>query len=208
MRSILTVAAVATILSGSASAQSAWQEFTYPDQQFAVSFPASPTVTTMPFVAANGAQLTQTLYAVQQETGLFRVAVIDFANAGIDGTTAVDQAVSALHEKGDVKLDIPARVQRNFGRYINIAGNDGSHTIAAVFFGNNRLYEIEGTVPASNPDALSGEMIRFQQSLRFMGDAAGGRGFGRGPFPGGGQFQGRGRFRQNQPPNPPDATPG
>ncbi len=26
--------------------------------------------------------------------------------------------------------------------------------IAAVFFGSNRLYEIEGTVPASNPDAL------------------------------------------------------
>jgi len=165
----------------------------------------------MPFVAANGTQVTETLYAVQQETGLFRVAVIDFANSGIDGTAAVDQAVSALHEKGDVKLDIPARVQRNFGRYINIAGSDGSHTIAAVFFGNNRLYEIEGTVPASNPDALSGEMIRFQQSLRFMGDAAGGRGFGpglRGQFPGRGQFQGRGRFRQNQPPNPPDATPG
>ena len=77
------------------------------------------------------------------------------------------------------------------GRYLNIAGSDGSHCmIAAVFFGNNRLYEIEGTVPASNPDALSGEMIRFQQSLRFIGEAADGRG----PR---GSFRSAGQFRQN-----------
>jgi hypothetical protein len=181
------------ILTGPAGAQSTWQEYTYPDQQFAVSFPGAPTITTAPFTAANGTQVTQTLYSVQQDTGLFRVAVIDFSTAGIDRTTAIDQAVAELRAKGDIKLDIQARVQRNIGRYLNLASNDGSHTIAAVFFGANRLYEIEGTVPASNPDALSGEMIRFQQSLRFMGDAAGARGarFARG------RFQGRGRrFRQ------------
>ncbi len=122
--------------------------------------------------------------------------MIDFANTGIDQKTAVDQAIANLRRKGDIKLDIPARVQRNFGRYLNIASADGRHTIASVFFGGNRLYELEGTVPASNPDALSGEMIRFQQSLRFMGDAAGGRGFGRGFR---GQFQEKDR-RQNQGP--------
>jgi hypothetical protein len=62
-----------------------------------------------------------------------------------------------------------------------------SHSIAAVFFGAGHLNELEGTVPASNPDSLSGEMIRFQQGLRFMGEAARGRGAKsiatrRGPF--------------------------
>jgi hypothetical protein len=194
MRSLIFVAALLASLAGSATAQSTWQEYTYPDQQFAVSFPAQPAVAAAQYRLADGTMLPETLYSVQQDTGLFRVAVIDFANAGIDQSAAIDQAIAGLRDKGDIKLNIQARVQRNYGRYLNIAGNDGSHTIAAVFFGGNRLYELEGTVPASNPDALSGEMIRFQQSLRFMGEAAGGRGFGRGPR---GNFQGRGRFRQN-----------
>ena len=196
MRPFVITVALTTILTSPVQAQSTWQEYTYPDEQFAVSFPSQPTMVTMPFKAADGTAVTETLYSVRQETGLFRVAVIDFSEAGIDRTTAIGQAVADLREKGNVKLDIQARVQGNIGRYLNLASNDGSHTIAAVFFGNNRLYEIEGTIPASNPDALSGEMIRFQQSLRFMGNAAGQRFGGRAA---GGQFQGRGRrFRQNQ----------
>ena len=175
MRRIAVTVALAAILTSPVRAQSSWQEYSYPDQQFAVSFPGEPTVTTLSLRSPEGTALPETLYSLRQETGIFQVAVIDYSSYGIDERTVIDQAVAGLRERGEVKLDIEARVQRNFGRYLNIAGNDGSHTIAAVFFGNNRLYEIEGTVPASSPDALSGEMIRFQQSLRFMGDAAGRR---------------------------------
>jgi len=158
--------------------------------------------------------VTETVYSVRQQTANFQLEVIDFSGLAIDRTSAIDQAVTVLRDKGDVKLDIAARVQRNIGRYLNVASRDGSHTIAAVFFGANRLYEIEGTVPASNPDGLSGEMIRFQQSLRFTGDAGGARGqrfVGRGQFQGGGQFPGQGQFqgrrRRQQDQQPPDATP-
>jgi hypothetical protein len=205
MRSFAITVALTAILTSAASAQSTWQEYTYPDQQFAVSFPSQPAVTTMPFKTADGSTLMETLYSVRQDTGIFQVAVTDLTNAGTDGAAAIGQAVAALAEKGDVKLNMEARVQRNYGRYLNIAGNDGSHTIAAVFFGNGRLYQIEGTVPASSPDALSGEMIRFQQSLRFMGDAAGGRGFR--PGFARGQFRGRVRRQnQGQPNQPPAST--
>jgi hypothetical protein len=219
MRRFLWLAAAA-LLSTSAAAQSTWQEYTYPDQQFAVSFPAQPIVETKPFKAADGTTVTETVYSVRNEAAKFELTVVDFSGQTIDGASAIDQAVNALRDRGDVKLDIAARVQRNVGRYLNVAARDGSHTIAAVFFGGNRLYEIEGTVPASNPDGLSGEMIRFQQSLRFTGDAAGarGRGFargqGNGQFQGPGQFPGRGQFRgrrqwQDQPPaDAPPSTPG
>ena len=205
MRPLFIAATLTAILTTPLQAQSTWQEYTYPDQQFAVSFPSQPTVTTIPFKAADGTAVMETLYSVRQDTGIFQVEVIDLTNTGTDGATAIGQAVAALGEKGNVKLNMQARVQRNYGRYLNIAGSDGSHTIAAVFFGNGRLYEIEGTVPASNPDGLSGEMIRFQQSIRFMGDAAGARGarpgFARG------QFQGRSRRQnQGQPNQPPAGT--
>ena len=87
------------MLATGVEAQSTWQEYTYPDQQFAVSFPSQPTVATMPFKAANGTAVTETLYSVRQETGLFQVAVIEFANAGIDQTTAIGQAVDGLVKK-------------------------------------------------------------------------------------------------------------
>jgi hypothetical protein len=86
-----------------------------------------------------------------------------------------------------------------------------------IFFGDHRLYQIEGTALASNSDLGSGELIRFQQSLRLTGDGRfgggpGGRGFGRpganGGAPGAG-FRGGRRFRENpdlQSP-PPDTQP-
>jgi hypothetical protein len=43
--------------------------------------------------------------------------------------------------------------------------SDGSHSSAAVFYLNGRLYEIEGKVLPPESDALA---IRFQQSLVFM----------------------------------------
>jgi len=205
---------IAACLSSPVGAQSTWQEYTYPDQQFAVSFPAEPTVEAKSFKAPDGTSLTETLYSVRQQTANFEVAVIDYSGVAIDHATAIDQAISALRDRGEVRLDIAARVQRNIGRYLNVVARDGSHTIAAVFFGGTRLYAIEGTVPVSNPDGLSGEMIRFQQSLRFTGDAAGGRGqrFVRGQFQGGDQFQRKGQFqgrrrRPEKQPQPDSSSP-
>jgi hypothetical protein len=173
MRFAFIVAVLAAFLANPAGAQSSWQEYVYPQQLFAVSFPGQPVIQILPIKTVDASQVTETLYTVRQEARLFQVAVIDFGNAEIDGPTIMARSIKAAQRWGDVKLDIPARVQRTFGRYLNIAGHDGSHSVAAVFFTENRLYEIEGTVAASNPDALSGEMVRFQQSLRFMGRAAG-----------------------------------
>jgi len=173
MRFVFIIAVLAAFLVNPAGAQSSWQEYVYPQQLFAVSFPDQPVIQILPIKTADASQVTETLYTVRQEAHLFQVAVIDFGNAEIDGPTIMARSINAAQRWGDVKLDIPARVQRTLGRYLNIAGHDGSHSVAAVFFTENRLYEIEGTVAASNPDALSGEMVRFQQSLRFMGRAAG-----------------------------------
>ena len=56
----------AALLTTTAVAQSTWQEYTYPDQQFAVSFPSQPTVTTMPFKSADGTTVLETVYSVRQ----------------------------------------------------------------------------------------------------------------------------------------------
>jgi len=185
MRTSLLLAAAMTVLASSAMADG-WMEYNYPELGFSVSFPAAPTVETMPFRTMDGIMANETQYTVQQENSAYRVAVIDFANVSFDRDTEITEALNDLRGKGDVKVDIPARVNRNFGRQLSIVAKDGSRSSIAIFYANNRIYEIEGTVLASSPDPNSGDAIRFQQSLRFTGDnfgpPAGGRGgrFGRG----------------------------
>src|SRR5205085_1637621 len=120
MRTFFISVMLTAILTGSAEAQSTWQEYVYREQQFAVSFPGQPAITTMPFTTAAGMTVMQTVYSVRQETGVFQVAVIDLSMARLDGMAAIDQAVAALRATGDVKLDIEARVQANYGRDLNI----------------------------------------------------------------------------------------
>lgn len=183
MRSSLIVASIITILTSPVRAQ-AWMEYNYPDFGFAVSFPTDPTLESVLYNTTDGTALNEIVYSVQQDSSVFSVAVIDFSNAPSEETTAIDQAVKALSENGDVRLNIPARVNRNRGRQLSIIGKDGSHSTVAIFLADHRLYQIQGTVLASNPDPISGDGIRFQQSLRFtggnFGPRFGGNGFGRG----------------------------
>jgi len=158
-------------------------EYNYPELGFSVSFPAAPGIETMPYRTAEGAIANETQYSVQQKNSAYGVSIIDFGNVTFDRDAAMEKALNEIRHKGDVKVDIPARVNWNFGRQLSIVAKDGSRSSIAIFFANNRVYEIERTILASNPDPDSGDANRFQQSLRFTGDNLGapfaGR-FGRG----------------------------
>jgi hypothetical protein len=195
-------------IQASAATAEGWSEYSYPDLGFAVSFPADPMMETVPYRTADGTTTNKVVYTVRQGSDIYSVEVADLSNAAIDETTAVDQAIHQLREKGDIRLDIPARVQRNYGRQLSVVGKDGSHSSVAIFFADHKLYQVEGTVLADSDDPNSGDAIRFQQSLRFIGDNAG-RGFG--PGSGNRQFRGGRRFRRDGNPddqNAPTAAPG
>jgi hypothetical protein len=81
-------------------------------------------------------------------------------------------AIKTLTQDMEVKLDIPARVNRVFGRQLSLLGKDGSRSSVALFYYQHRLYQIQGTVLPANADSSSGEAIRFQQSLRFTNNAS------------------------------------
>jgi len=153
-----------------AFAQSEWREYVYADQQFAVSFPAAPAVNTLPVRAPDGIAVNESQYSTALGAAIFRVSVFDLLTIRINGPVAVARAAYSLRAKGEVKLDSVAEVQGNWGRDLEVVAPDGTSTIAAVFFRNDRLYVIEAAAPASDFEALSADMIRVQQSLRFVGD--------------------------------------
>jgi len=169
------------MMSTVAAAQSSWQEYAYPEQQFAISFPGEPSIQKLPVKTVEGVTAPETLYTVRHDRELFQVAVLDLSHADFDRQRIVADIVAEVAQRARVQFTTPARVQGTMGVYLNMVSRTGNHSVGAVFLTNNRLYEVEGTVPATNEDALSGEMARFEQSLRFMGSAAG-RVFRRNPL--------------------------
>ena len=73
-----------------------------------------------------------------------------------------------MSEGGEVKVNIPHRVNRVYGRQLSIVGPDGIRSMVAVFDYNGRLYQIEGKALPTGNDATAGA-IRFVQSLIFTG---------------------------------------
>ena len=207
MRLMVILSSSIALWAGAAVAEG-WSEYSYPDLGFAVSFPSDPTMETIPYKTADGTTTNEVVYTVRQGAGIYSIAVADLSNAALDETAVINQAVQQLRDKGNIRLDIPARVQRNYGRQLSVVGKDGSHSAVAIFFADHKLYQIEGTIRADSDDPNSGDAIRFQQSLRFIGDNAA-RGFG--PGFGNRQFRGGRRFRRDGNPadqNAPTAAPG
>jgi hypothetical protein len=158
-------------ISGPAAAQG-WKEYSYPDYAVAVSFPAEPKIETTTYQVADGRSVPARVYSVAQGNGVFKLTIADLSNAGLEESAVLDHAIKTLSESGEIKLNIPARVSRVFGRQLSIQRTDGSRSSVALFDYNGRLYQIEGkSLPTGNATA---DAIRFQQSLIFTDNGSNG----------------------------------
>jgi hypothetical protein len=153
----------ALVISGPAAAQS-WQEYSYPAYAFAVAFPADPQIETTTYQVADGRSVEAHVYSVRRNDGVFKMTVAELANTGLAENAVIDHAIKTLAQGGEVKINIPHRIYRVYGRQLSVTGADGSHSTVAVFDYNGRLYQIEGkSVPGASPI----DVLRFQQSLVF-----------------------------------------
>jgi hypothetical protein len=164
MRMIAFVLA-ATAISNAAAAQN-WQEYKYPEYAFTVAFPATPQMETTTYQAAKGRSVAAHVYAVRQNNELFKVTIADLANTGLDETAVIGHAIKTLSEGGEVKLNIPHRIYKVYGRQLIVQGRDGSRSTIAVFDYRGRLYQIEAKALSGGTDSAA-DTLRFQQSLVF-----------------------------------------
>jgi hypothetical protein len=145
-----------------------WQEYSYPDQSFNVAFPAAPHIETATFKVADDRTAEARVYAVRRNDAEFKVTVAEIGAPALEEKAVIDHAIKALSTGGEVKVNIPHRINRVFGRQLSVLQGDGSRTSAAVFDFNGRLYQIEGKSLATGGDATA-DAIRFVQSLSFTG---------------------------------------
>jgi hypothetical protein len=162
---------IASLFAAWPAAAQSWREYTYPNYSFAVSFPADPTIETKTYQTADGTPAEARIYSVARDNSIFTMTVVDLSNIQTEENVVIDHAIKTLSQAGEVKLDIPHRISRVYGRQLSIAGRDGSHSSIAVFYYQRRLYQIEGVALPSGADATA-DAIRFQQSLVFTNNAA------------------------------------
>jgi hypothetical protein len=158
----------AACIFASPAAAEGWQEYSYPDYSFAVSFPADPLVETTIYRIGDDRTVNARVYAVRRDDAEFKVTVADLGDPAPQEAAVIDNAIKTLSAGGEVKVNIPHRINRVFGRQLSILQGDGSRASVAVFDYNGRLYQIEGKSLPAGGNATA-DAIRFVQSLAFTG---------------------------------------
>ena len=158
-----------------------WKSYPYPEAGFAVQFPAPPTVEKKSFRTSAGASLPMTRYTVRQDRVVFTLDVVDYSTIDVDATNTIAETEKSFGASGTVTVAMDARISRSYGRELSLSGSDGSRSAIAIFFVNKHLYTLVGQSLPPNAIEKSGDAIRFQESLQFIG-ANGGR-FRAGPYP-------------------------
>jgi len=118
---LVAIIFTAFVASGPAAAQS-WTEYSYPEDLFTISFPGVPKAETTTRQGPDGRVVEARTYSVGQDRGAFKMAIVDLSDPPLDENVALDYAVKTLTQEGEVKLDIPARVNRVYGRQLSIDG--------------------------------------------------------------------------------------
>jgi hypothetical protein len=157
---------LALFFAGSAVADD-WKEYDNAEYSFAIHFPVDPTIGATTYRTADGRSFAAHTFSVQQETGVFKVTVVEMPGeeTGEDASVVKDAAKTAA-ESGVIKFDIPHRVRAVYGRQLGITGANGGYTYVALFYYKARLYQIEGKAFVAGGQAEV-DAMRFQQSLDF-----------------------------------------
>ncbi len=181
-------AAGAVLLVAAPAWAQGWQEYDYPEAGFAAQFPVKPTVAELQY-RAPGLTAPAKVYTARQGSADFSVTVADLSGVDPGKDAAIAAATAAFAGTGEIKLDVNARIDRQFGHELSIQGKDGGRTVTAIFYIDKKLYILAARTDADG----SGLGVRFQQTLQFIG--ADGRPPRRpedGPAFGGPGFRGRG----------------
>jgi hypothetical protein len=144
-----------------------WKEYENRDYSFSIHFPADPTVEAATYQASEGRSFAAHVFSVKQDMGLFKVTVVEMPGEETGPDAAVmKETTKAVAGGGVIRFDIPHRVRAVYGRQLGISGANGGYSYVALFYRNNRLYQVEGTAFAAGGQAEA-DAMRFQQSLDF-----------------------------------------
>jgi len=171
MRLISLVVAALVMALSPAMAAADWREYAYPEDQFAIQFPAEPSMRAAPYESIVVPGLTANVYFVEFDNILFEATVVDLAGMAGQGTNLNNEAAYNLQRLGDVIFhDFPRvdnREDATFGHTMVVDAEDGRRIRTSTYFANGRFYRVDAVVLPSRGDLDQAFPSRFDQTVRF-----------------------------------------
>ena len=124
---------LATFVASAPAAAQGWEEYSYPDYAFSVAFPANPQVDTTTYQIADNRSVPARIYSVRQANVAFSMIVAELEGTNFEENAVVDHAIKMLSQNARVRLNIPARIYRVYGRQLTLEGADGSRSMVQLF---------------------------------------------------------------------------
>ena len=189
MRLIPLLAAALTLLPSGPCFAQGWIEYRNQADFFSVNFPGEPKVRDISYRTEYSLTLPARVYAVENGPNRYSVTVVDYATlealeaervknckaAGGDGDSCNDHSLADMRGaivyatwnflQRDAKVThfSYSNVDRVEGHELQLTNADRSRTFVSIHMHENRLYILEGTVPAGAPAPAL-----FQTSLGFL----------------------------------------
>ena len=171
MRSVALVAAAMLSAAPSQAAEGGWPEFSYPEAGFAAQYPSRPTMVERSYqtVLAPDGSVRERVYSVNSGGVMYIVAIADFTASKPTENRAIDEAARALIARGRLTHDVSARIDWHYGREIRVEDDNGTSFTNAIFYIDNKIYQIEVVYPMVNSDPVGSSGIHFfQQAFRLL----------------------------------------
>ncbi len=166
-----------------------WTDYVNKDDRFTLNAPGAPQVRDITWPSEYGMTFPGRVYSFQRGQERYSITVIDYTDAErqyaalphppsfrqsiywqIDIMASIQYAATKLYRQrpgAKVTYDAWHYINLVEGHQLNLTNADGTRTFASIYLHENRLYILDGTVPANGP-----EPGLFTQSLGFL-DAEG-----------------------------------
>jgi hypothetical protein len=141
----------AALFSGSAQAQT-WIEYNDPVWGFSINFPHQPVIEDIEYTSYYQRQVPARVFSGETDVGgRYVMNVVVYAGDPADSLSAVWQASEPIRERGTVTYFDFHDLDGIPGLVISVTEPDGRLVQASIYYVNDRLYIIDGSVPAGNP---------------------------------------------------------
>jgi len=219
----LIPAALILMLFATTALAQEWVDFTSREDRFTVNMPGQPKVETIQWPSEYGLTFPGRVYSAMRGAEKYSITAIDYSDAEkryyekphppsfrqaeywmMDIQGSIQYAATKLYRmRPGVKVTHDAwhYIDLVEGHQLNMTNADGTRTFVGIYLHDNRLYILDGTVPANGPEpglftqSLSfldaeGKRVRYNQiysnklppeTLGERGGGGGGRGRGQGP---------------------------
>ncbi len=170
LRALLGAAALIAV-GPAAEAQGLWPEYSFPEAGFAAQFPSRPKLEERSYASAlvSGGAVRERVYSTDSGGVIYLVSIADFSSTRPNENRAIDEAARAMIARGKLTHDVSARIDWHYGRELRVEDENGTSYTNAIFYIDNKIYQIEVIFPENNSDPVGNSGIHFfQQAFRLL----------------------------------------